>query len=132
MEDELELVSAELATLGPATVGLGDERPKDQEPKDQKPPEEKAIDEKPAEGGPAAGTPIGPGESAVYDLAFPLPAGKRAYDLNLRGLNLRWTIAFGEHKVRTGVNFQRVDWRGWDEDWPHVHVGVGFGYVRSD
>lgn len=102
---ELELVTADLATFDLASV---------------EPPEV---------------APIQAGESAIYDLTFPVPDGKRARDLNLRGLNLKWATAFGNDpggpKVRAGASFQRVEWRRGYDDSPDVHVGFGFGVFHT-
>jgi hypothetical protein len=78
---------------------------------------------------PDAIAPIAKDESASYDVAFPLPSGRQPYDLNLSGLNLRWTLIFAGHEVTTGASFQRVHW-GWGYGEPQVHVGMGFGYVH--
>jgi hypothetical protein len=68
------------------------------------------------------------GESAVYDLAFAVPEGRRASDLDLSGLNLRFTVRFGEHRVTTGATFQRLEWGVWDPG-PRWHVGFGYGWA---
>jgi hypothetical protein len=63
--------------------------------------------------------------STVVDLAFPLPPEKHPTDMNLRGLNLRWTVSFGEHHVTTGASFTRSDWRAPYDDYPRVNAGMG-------
>ena len=76
---------------------------------------------------PAQAPPIPSGGSATFDIAFPLPDGRSPDDLNLRGLNMRWTVMFGDRRVTTGASFTRTDWRAPYDDYPRVHVGVGFG-----
>jgi len=73
--------------------------------------------------------PVPAGGSATVDIAFPLPDGRGPDDMNLRGLNMRWTVAFGDRHVTTGATFSRTDWRAPYDDYPRVHVGVGFGTV---
>ncbi|MFN0009497.1 MAG: hypothetical protein ACKVXR_16485 [Planctomycetota bacterium] len=93
--DSLGLVSADLQSFGTPTV-LGEANPA-----------------------------LQPGNSGVYDVAFPLPAGKRPRDVDLSGLNLRFTVAYGAHKVTAGASFARSDWQ-YDE-YPRVQVGFGVG-----
>jgi hypothetical protein len=47
------------------------------------------------------------GTAGLYDLAFPLPGGLHPRDLNLDGLNLRWTVVVGERSVLLSTNFSR-------------------------
>lgn len=101
----LSLVSADLKAFGGATV----------EPVDGTAKEE-----------------IGPGEHAVFELQFPLPDGRRTSEIDFSGLNLRFTLLFGEHRVTTGASFQRVDWRYWDPGSPRVHIGIGYGWTHVD
>ena len=82
--------------------------------------------------GPVAAMPPGPGEIAPgaagqHDLAFPLPDGRKPRDLDLSGLNFRFTVSFEDKKVTTGMTFVRTDWRYYDP-YPHVQVGVGVGF----
>jgi hypothetical protein len=44
----------------------------------------------------------------------------------------RFTVAFGEKKVTTGMTFQRTDWGYWDPGYSRVHVGVGVGWSQSN
>ena len=82
-------------------------------------------------GPPAAMPPgpaeIAPGASGQHDIAFPLPEGRKPKDLDLSGLNFRFTVAFDGKKVTTGMTFARVDWRYY-EPYPRVQVGVGVGW----
>jgi len=76
---------------------------------------------------PSEPPPVPSGGSATFDIAFPLPDGRGPDDMNLRGLNMRWTVMFGDRRVTTGATFARTDWRAPYDDYPRVHVGVGFG-----
>jgi hypothetical protein len=96
--DSLSLVSADLKAFGPATV----EPPPSQE--------------------------IGQGQNATFDCGFPLPEGKGPYELDLSGINLRFTVIFVDKKVTTGMTFQRTDWRYYDPGYPRVQVGLGVGW----
>lgn len=48
------------------------------------------------------------GGSANFELLFPLPAGREIDALDLRSLNLRWTIRFETDAVTNGATFERV------------------------
>ena len=99
--DSLSLVSADLKPFGPPSVNV---------------PEMKEIP---------------PGGNDTVDVAFPMPEGKGPYDLDLSGLNLRFTVAFGDQKVTTGMTFQRVDWHSYyDSGYPRMNVGVGVGWYH--
>ena len=101
--ETLSLLSADLVPFGPAEL---------------------ASSEPPA-------TPeslVAPGQSATYDVDFPLPAGQKVSSLDLSGLNLRFTLLFGEHKATAGATFRRVEWVYWDPYYPSVSVGVGYGW----
>ena len=70
---------------------------------------------------------IPPDGSRTIDLVFPLPKGKKPGELNLRGLNLRWTLSFEGRDVTTSATFQRdVPVRVYEPE-PRVHIGVGVG-----
>lgn len=71
---------------------------------------------------------IEPGKDAVCDFAFPLPRGLHPDQLDLSGLNLRFTVLFKEHRVTHGATFRRVDWLYYDPYYPRVSVGVGVGW----
>jgi hypothetical protein len=103
--DSLSLLTADLRPFGAASV---------------EPPEPKDL---------------APGSNATVDCVFPLPEGpgvKGPYDLDLSGLNLRFTVVFGEKKVTTGMTFQRTDWGYWDPGYSRVHVGVGVGWSQCN
>jgi hypothetical protein len=70
---------------------------------------------------------IAQGEVAVYDIVFPFPAGTTPKDYDLKGINLGWSVDFGEQRVKTGVTFERA-WSGGGEP----HVSMGFGYYRTN
>lgn len=67
--------------------------------------------------------PIAAGDEAVYDIAFALPDGHSPNDYNLAGVNLGWTVDFGEQRVTTGVTFERYVSSNSE---PRVSVGVGY------
>lgn len=74
------------------------------------------------------GQPLSRGESRVWTASFAMPHGRTPEDLDWRGLNVKWSVDFGERRVTTGVTFDRVfnDYR--DPYWGHpagMSVGVG-------
>jgi hypothetical protein len=72
-----------------------------------------------------------PGDVAAVDVAFALPLGKRPENFNLRGITLDWTMDFNGVRQRSSVPFSRTDWRPYEDSNPHVHFGVGVGYIRG-
>ena len=94
----LELVSADLEMFGPARI---------------EPHEDRVV---------------ASGESLSVDASFPPPANKKIGDVNLRGLNLRWTLEFNGNKVTTGATFQRTEWHYWPDDYPRWSLGVGYSH----
>jgi len=105
-EEGLELVAADLQSFGRARVT------------------------------PPPGAPIAPGDSVVYDIVFPLPAGKDLKEFDLRGLNLKWVVSFDGRRTTTGITFERFvpprDYYG-DPFYPRTHIGVGFvGHFHDD
>ena len=101
--ETLSLVSADLAVFGPPQIASVD------------PPA-------------MAGGEIPTGSSASIELLFALPAGAQASQLDLSGLNLRFTLRFGEHAATAGATFRRMEWVYADPWYPHVSVGVGYGW----
>jgi hypothetical protein len=99
--ETLSLVSADLFLFGPAEV-VGSEPPG------------------------ARDGEIAPGQSATYDLVFPMPDGKKVSGIDLSGLNLRFTLRFGEHPATAGATFRRLEWGYWDPGYPQVSFGVGY------
>ena len=83
------------------------------------------------------GEAMASGESRTWTASFPMPEGRTPEDLDWRGLNLKWTVAFGERRVTTGVTFDRAySYPGyydpyWDGPRGGVSVGVGMS-VSSD
>ena len=80
----------------------------------------------PPEAASAGPNEIAPGSAGQFDIAFGLPQGRKPRELDLSGLNFRFTVAFGAERLTTGMTFQRVDWNYYDP-YPRVQVGVGFG-----
>lgn len=107
--ESMSLVTADLQMFGTAMVGV-------LEPKE------------PSEGGDEL--TVDAGKGAGFDLLFPLPEGRKTTQIDLSGLNLRFSLMFGEHRVTTGASFQRVEWPYWDPYYPRVNVGVGFGWTN--
>ena len=68
---------------------------------------------------------VPPGQSALVEVWFPLPAGRNVDLVAWNGLNLRFAVEFQGTRVTTGATFTRLDWPYW-YDAPHVHMGVGF------
>ena len=68
---------------------------------------------------------LGPGESANYELRFPMPGGRHPDSVNFAALNLRFTLDFDGERVTTGVQFLRAYRDGYPY---HGHVRFGFTY----
>jgi hypothetical protein len=72
----------------------------------------------------SAGGEIAAGQHAVFDLVFPLPAGRKESQIDLSGLNLRFTVLFDGQAATASAHFQRMEWY---RDSPcHVSIGVGY------
>ncbi|MFN0007277.1 MAG: hypothetical protein ACKVXR_05165 [Planctomycetota bacterium] len=102
--ESMSLVSADLVVFGPARIVSAD----------------------------PAGLPegeIAAGGDGAIDLMFPLPEGRKASEVDLSGLNLRFTLRFGEHGATAGATFRRVEWGYWDPGSPRLSIGVG---ITSD
>ena len=99
--ESLSLVSADLAVFGPVQVASVD------------PPA-------------MASGEIGPGASASIDLLFALPGETKTGGMDLSGLNLRFTLRFGEHAATAGATFRRLEYLYMDPWYGHVSVGVGY------
>jgi len=56
---------------------------------------------------PPTADPVAAGEYAIWDVSFPLPAGRSLGELDLQGVNLKWSVRFGDVRVTTGATFQR-------------------------
>jgi len=73
--------------------------------------------------------PIPPGSGVVYGIEFPVPAGRKIDDYDLRGLNLKWDLRFGERAATTSVIFQRFVPA---YEYPRTQVGLGLGFGFHD
>jgi hypothetical protein len=73
--------------------------------------------------------PIPPGSDAVYEIAFPVPGGREIDDYDLRGLNLKWDLRFGERVATTSVIFERF---APPYEYPRTQVGLGLGFGFHD
>lgn len=104
--ESLSLVSADLQVFGPAQV----------------------VSVEPIEM--MTGKDLGADENATFDLLFPLPEGRRTSEIDFSGLNLRFTLRFGEHAATAGATFRRVEWGYWDPGYPRVSIGVGYGWTN--
>ena len=76
---------------------------------------------------PADPVDLGPGDSAVVDASFPFPDGRTPSDMDLSGLNVRWTLVIDGQPVTSSTGFSRQPTGYYDR---HRHrVGVGYqGY----
>ncbi len=79
---------------------------------------------------PMRGVTLAPGESAQVDAWFPFRADERPTEMDLSGLNLRWTIVIEGQRVTSSASFQRRPDAYYDR-YQH-RVGVGFqGHYRE-
>ncbi len=67
---------------------------------------------------------IAEGASANYEVLFPVPTGQRIDDIDLRSLNLRWSIAFGSEVITNGMTFERM--LPLRQDSGDFSLGIGF------
>jgi hypothetical protein len=86
---------------------------------------------------------VASGAVCDFDLGFPVLPGKSIGDYDLNGLNLKWSVRFGDARIYTGASFMRVpppvpyyygDY-GFYDPWccsPHWSVGVGVGTFCED
>ena len=65
--------------------------------------------------------PIPHNGSATYDLVFRLPPGATPKSYDLTGLNIGYTVDFGEQRVTTGVTFERYV----QSASPRAHMSIG-------
>ncbi len=73
---------------------------------------------------PATLLTVAPSESAIVEAYFPFPDGRRASDVDLSGLNLRWTVSIDGHPVTSSASVQRRP-LGYYDRYPH-RIGVGY------
>ncbi len=57
---------------------------------------------------PATDLEVGPGASALFDVAFPFPDGTGPRDLRLDGLSLEWGIEMSERDYTASIYFARL------------------------
>jgi hypothetical protein len=88
--------------------------------------------------GDAQGWEIAPHAARVFELAFPLPAGRTLSDLDLESLSLTWVVSDPRGRITLTSSFARVHpdtyyYGGWDPWWhdpwcgPHWHGGLRVG-----
>lgn len=71
--------------------------------------------------------PLRAGQSATFEIHFPLPAGKEPGDLGLMGLNLNWELEFeGGRRWTCSANFDLVVVPSTSNVSYGVGIGVGF------
>ncbi len=71
---------------------------------------------------------VAPAGSAVVEAFFPFPDGRDPDDLDLSGLNLRWTLEVGGHAVTSSASFVCLP----AAYYGRYHYRVGVGYHRYD
>jgi hypothetical protein len=71
---------------------------------------------------------VAPAGSAVIEAFFPFPDGRDPDDLDLSGLNLRWTLEVGGHAVTSSASFVCLP----TAYYGRYHYRVGVGYHRYD
>ncbi len=89
---------------------------------------------------PGPGLVIGPKETALFEVVFPLPPGVRPEDLDLSGLNLRFGVIHEGRVLTANAHFERLErayyYDPWYDPWygPYWHSSVGFhvGFVSCD
>jgi hypothetical protein len=77
---------------------------------------------------PEAPITIEPAGSAVVEAFFPFPEGRTLGELDLSGLNLRWSLQVGGQPVTSSASFVRLPNAYYDR----YHYRVGVGYHRYD
>lgn len=76
---------------------------------------------------PAEPIDLAPGGSAMIDANFPFPDSGTPQDMDLSGLNVRWTLVIDGESVSSSATFQRLP-TGYYDRYPH-RIGVGYqGY----
>ncbi len=75
---------------------------------------------------PAGPMELAPGESGTIDASFPFPEAGTPEDMDLSGLNVRWTLVIDGESVTSSATFGRLP-RGYYDRHPHR---IGIGYQR--
>ncbi len=82
--------------------------------------------------GAAEGVTVPAGETCLVDLYFPFPPGLGTGDMNLDGLNLRWSVSVGERSELLGTTFARrrrtTVYYPYPD--PYFRFQLGYGYRR--
>jgi hypothetical protein len=77
---------------------------------------------------PAGSIAVAPGGSAVVEAYFPFPDGRGPDDLDLSGLNVRWTVAVDGLDVTSSAGFVVLP----TVYFSRYHHRIGVGYHRYD
>ena len=73
---------------------------------------------------PAEPMNLAPGGSGMIDACFPFPETGTPDDMNLSGLNIRWTLVIDGEAVTSSATFLRLP-TGYYDRYPH-RIGVGY------
>ncbi len=73
---------------------------------------------------PAGPIDLAPGGSGIIDASFPYPEAGTPDEMDLSGLNLRWTLVIDGESVTSSATFGRLP-RGYYDRHPY-RIGVGF------
>ena len=73
---------------------------------------------------PAEPIELAPGGSGMIDASFPFPEAGTPNDMDLSGLNVRWTLVIDGESVTSSATFERLP-RGYYDRHPY-RIGVGF------
>ncbi|MHC4274733.1 MAG: hypothetical protein ACYSUR_13840 [Planctomycetota bacterium] len=77
---------------------------------------------------PEAPIALEPAGSAVVEAFFPFPEGRTLGELDLSGLNLRWSLEVGGQAVTSSASFVQLPNAYYDR----YHYRIGVGYHRYD
>lgn len=72
---------------------------------------------------------VGPGEVVTLDLYFPFAPGDDPEELDMSGLNVRWTVRFDDHVTTSTSTFERWVPGRYGDPWYHSHFSFGVGAV---
>ena len=75
---------------------------------------------------PAEPLALAPDQHGIVEAYFPFPDGRKATEVDLSGLNVRWTVSVDGHPVTSSASFQRRPDAYYDR---HRHR-IGVGYQR--